>query len=410
AHWGVAWIYLGVILGLAVYWKNGDRIRNVALQHNAFTFFHLLKSYFGRRTARYFAMLAFSGYLVLTVLQLAIGAKLLTLTGVFSLPIATLILIGFSIVYLIAGGLKASVISDTIQLTLITAFIAVSFWFAVKSAPVNPETVISMFSTDGLSINIATTFLFLSVLMFTPDALLRIFATDKSNSVRHAVNFSITLFMVFGALLGAIGIWINANYPTIAAEDAPLMLITQIIPAGFQAFAILGLLATIMSSIDTNLFTAAQTLANDIVQSSLFESKRSARRAIRWALIILLPICSIMALTIDNVVEIYFYLVFFLACGCHPLIAIMCNKRSAFAVVSSSAFAVTSCVVLLVVGKLTEINAAAIIATSIVYWWLSASWLERKLPITTTKSSEDVYGRNVSDVNRDDFEGAKLAS
>ncbi|MBN2723785.1 MAG: hypothetical protein JXR95_06920 [Deltaproteobacteria bacterium] len=94
-----------------------------------------------------------------------------------------------------------------------------------------------------------------------PDIHSRLLPLKHSTDRRKAIYFSILLIIPFSVAFALIG-WYASNAGVIASPEKIPFILVSMVPESFRWIAVLGLLAALISSIDTTLFTALSISVN----------------------------------------------------------------------------------------------------------------------------------------------------
>ncbi|MDP6419007.1 MAG: sodium:solute symporter family protein [Candidatus Krumholzibacteria bacterium] len=217
---------------------------------------------------------------------LALGTLLVHLTG---LPLAPAIVVGtiFSLAYVFRGGLRAVVMTDKIQFTLMFLGFAILLPMAVSRFG-GLSWLRDNLPAEHLSWNggqpfqaIAVWYLIAASTLVEPAFYQRCFAAKDENTARRGLFLSVIFWIVFDFMTTTTGLYARAAMPALAdAQFSYPLLAEAVLPPFASALFMLGLLATVMSTIDSYAFLAAVTFGRDIVwrlRGSRGDSNRFSR-------------------------------------------------------------------------------------------------------------------------------------
>lgn len=186
--------------------------------------------------------------------------------------------------YALSGGLRAVVFSDLVQCAVM--FIAV--WLIV---------IVCWYQYGGLNFlqsQLPTThwdpsggnawgelfiwgFIALGTLV-DPNFHQRIQAADSDRTARRGIIIATILWFIFDMATTLGGLYARAILPNSNPEWAYMELGLTVLPPGLKGLFLAGLLATILSTLDSYLFTAGATLATDLFG-------KTSKWAIKWSMV-----------------------------------------------------------------------------------------------------------------------------
>ncbi len=250
--------------------------------------------------ARYGPAVALLGSAVLFVMtapaayMLALGTLIRHITGI---PLTTALIVGtaFSLAYVFRGGLRGVVLTDKIQFALMFLGFAVILPTAVIKLGgfgwlrANlPAEHLSATGGQGFQA-IAVWYFIASATLVEPAFYQRCFAAKDESTARRGLLVSILFWIVFDFLTTSTGLYARAALPGLAeagglgAQGSYPALAEQILPPAAASLFMVGLLATVMSTIDSYAFLAAVTFGRDILwrlRGSQGDSNRFSRLGI----------------------------------------------------------------------------------------------------------------------------------
>lgn len=211
---------------------------------------------------------------------------------VFGLPVRLGILIGtiLSLAYVVRGGLRAVVRTDIFQFTLmfIGFGIAVIYLLATHGTDPIANDVPSTHWTwhGGNSAQYIIVWFFIALAtLIEPAFYQRVFAAKSPEVARKGIFISLGFWILFDCMTTTTALYARALLP--AGTDPILAfpgLAMEIFPAWLAALFFIGMLATIMSTVDTNGFISAATLAN-LISPEADEMSTAATRRTKWGIL-----------------------------------------------------------------------------------------------------------------------------
>jgi SSS family solute:Na+ symporter len=224
---------------------------------------------YGKPTGAAGAVLVFlvtapAGYVLMlgTLFQFAFGWPLW-----FGIVLGT----AFSIMYLFRGGLRSVVITERIQFVLMFAGFAVilPFLFArfggLGFLRANlPATHWVWHGGNAPQYVLVWYFIAMSTLV-EPAFYQRCYAAKSPEVARNGILVSILFWFVFDAMTTTVGLYARAVLPALADPARAYPDLAQLVLPSFAlGFFMLGMLATVMSTVDSYAFVAAVTLGRDL--------------------------------------------------------------------------------------------------------------------------------------------------
>jgi SSS family solute:Na+ symporter len=217
-----------------------------------------------------------------------------------------------SVSYVFRGGLKAVVDTDQVQFVLMF----VGFLVLV------PVCFFKLGGWDWLSANLPAThlrwdgglgwqavFVWYFIAMSTlvePAFFQRCYAARDEKVARNGILVSIGFWILFDFLTTSAGLYARALMPELADPvQAFPALAARVLPGFWQGVFTVGMLATIMSTIDSYAFIAAVTLGRDLVGRWRGFDDERALRSSQWCLLVTALVAIVMALAAGSVITLW---------------------------------------------------------------------------------------------------------
>lgn len=174
------------------------------------------------------------------------------------------------ILYTTIGGLRSVVINNSIQ--FIAMILAIPTLTILSINHIGMENFISKIPSEKYNIltsnNLLTDTIYatlsFTVMGFYPTFIQRVLAGRNSISVQKAIYFKSAIYAFFIICLTLNGLSAFILVPESFASDALTNLIDKIIPSGVKAIILIGFLAAVMSTADSDLNIASISIVNDI--------------------------------------------------------------------------------------------------------------------------------------------------
>ncbi len=229
----------------------------------------------------------------------------------------------FSLGYVFRGGLKAVVATDVIQFFLMfLAFMILvpvciskyGGWEFLKSGL--PEHHLSWDGGLGVQAILVWYFIALSTLV-EPAFYQRCYAAKTEKTAQWGIVFAIVFWIFFDFLTTTAGLYARVLLPDLANPvEAFPRLAALVLPSFWQGIFTVGLLATIMSTVDSYAFIGAVTLGRDVIQrwqgelvvpipagENQFDG--TSLRLIRWCLLVTGIFAVGLALATGSVIKLW---------------------------------------------------------------------------------------------------------
>lgn len=215
-----------------------------------------------------------------------------------------------SLAYVVRGGLHAVVRTDAFQVVLMFAgfLLVVLFLVTTRGTALLHENVPATHWTwhGGNSPQYIVVWFFIALAtLIEPAFYQRVFAARSAAVARKGIFVSLGCWIVFDALTTTTALYARALLPE--GTDPVLAfpaLGAEVLPPWLAAVFFVGLLATIMSTVDTNGFIASTTLGNLLVGDT-DETSDAARARARWGILGTGVLSAGLALMSESVVALW---------------------------------------------------------------------------------------------------------
>jgi len=262
---GAFWYIAYIIFALFII----DRIQG----YEAVTLPDLIEKMFGPLSGKLSAVFNFFNVLPIAYIislglfsQLIFGGSLLL--NMFGGVIVVLVYSSF-------GGFRAVVFSDFVQFFVmcIGVFFVLLFSF-LKFGGLGfltqnlPENHFSLTGGEGLLATFVWGFIALSTLV-DPNFYQRCFAATSPQVAKKGIFISTVIWFGFDICTTFGAMYARATIPDSESGNAYLTYAIQILPDGIKGFVLAGILATILSTLDSYLFLAGTTVSYDLMPKKL---------------------------------------------------------------------------------------------------------------------------------------------
>jgi len=171
------------------------------------------------------------------------------------------------ITYTAIGGLRSIIAMNLLQFFAIIVFLPIVSIVGLYKIGI-PEFISSIpvvkYHPQHLWQDTLTLFVSFSLMGFYPGFIQRSFMTQDYNKTRKAIFIKSAVYAFFLVLIGMNGLLAYSYNPAADSNLALLSFIDNVIPAGLKGLVILGLMAAVMSTADSELNVASISLTNDV--------------------------------------------------------------------------------------------------------------------------------------------------
>ncbi len=275
-------------------------------QHQVLTLAEFAGSQFGPKAEKLTALLNFFNLLPMAYI-ISLG---LFLQAIFGGSFLFHSVIGLSIVTIwsLWGGFRAVVFSDVVQfgVMIVSVFLVVAFsWYHMGSPAIFseqlPESHLSFTGGESISSILVWGFIALSTLV-DPNFYQRCLAADSEQTARRGILISTVVWVFFDICTTLGALYARVAIPNANSQNAYLIHALNITPEGVRGLILAGILAIILSTLDSYLFNAATCVSYD-----LFNKKNNFKPWHHHLALVLVAILSLLlSLQFDgSVVEVW---------------------------------------------------------------------------------------------------------
>ena len=275
-------VYNFVIQGL--FWYLSYFVFAIFLVHRirkykAVTLAELVGKLFGPRSEKLAGAFNFFN-VVPAVYTISLGLVLQSLLAI-SFPLACFLALSLVYLYISWGGFRAIVLTDILQFfimffgVILVVVFSYSQFGGIEYLVLNlPLTHFKVTGQHSLGETLAWGLIAFSTLV-DPNFYQRVFAAESFKTAKKGILISIGFWFVFDICTTLGGMYARAAMPEASAENAYFLYSLQVLPEGFRGLFLGGIVACILSTLDSYIFTASNTLLYDILPKGLHLKKRN---------------------------------------------------------------------------------------------------------------------------------------
>lgn len=266
-------------------------IAKKARRFELYTIPEQLERHYGKSVSLVGAFFVF----VMTVPAAYVLMLAVLLNFILGLPLLWGLILGtiFSTAYVLAGGFRSVVKTDLLQFSLMFGSfmlilpVAVFKFGGLEFLAANlPTSHFLWHGGNGAQYIVVWYFIALATLV-EPGFYQRCFAAQNEKTAQRGIFFSILFWIFFDFMTTATGLYARAILPKLSDPVTTyLALAVELLPPVALGLFLTGLLATIMSTIDSYSFLAAMTFGRDLLWRSLNrQDKNLIQKYTNWGLL-----------------------------------------------------------------------------------------------------------------------------
>lgn len=308
------------------------RIKRLDTTHGMTTYPDFLRYRFGGRVALLAALISGLGYLGFTGAQVLAGAKLASATiipqapwGMSELQFALWVIALITIVYTVAGGLKAVIYTDTIQ------------WIVLLGGLVLVTIPVTLYEIGGLErLRAELPGYFFNVMAVGPVQLVnwlvtivpiwligmtlyqRMYACRDEQQARRAWYIAGVFEYPVMAFTGVIlGMCARVMFPQVESEMGLPLLIKNVLPIGVTGVVIASYFSAIMSTADSCLMASSGNFTGDMIQRYVFRglSEKAMMRVSQLVTLAVGMLALVIASRYEKVLDLILHAYSFMVSG-----------------------------------------------------------------------------------------------
>ena len=219
----------------------------------------------------------------------------------------------FSLFYILNGGLTSVIKTDKLQFMLM--FIGfVVILIVLGSSYMNPIDLWKSLPDSHTSLTGGQSFGYILVWFFIgswtlidPGFHQRVYATTTKGVAKRGILWAVLFWFIFDLMTTLTGLYAFSYLPPeTVPSQAFLVLANSVLPVGLKGMFYVGILATVMSTLDSNTLVSGITLGKDILSSYSILKKYSIAVLIKVSMAIVLLIGIIMAIWMPSVIDLWY--------------------------------------------------------------------------------------------------------
>lgn len=358
----------GAALGFILIGLLGHRVRIDAAENDLQSlpdYFYLHFGRFGSVTATILACLSL---VALLLIQFIVGGLMLSTVTQFPVSVCT---IGMAIVvtlYVLFGGYRGVLATDAIQAIVMVAVIFILF-IAYGRTP-NQATANSVEHVlPSLGEAVPLLLLGFFAVFGGADVWQRLLSAKDDREARKGMLCNAGAWLVFGLIVVLIALRIQGRHPDANPNEAFFSMLGEDLPGWLGAMMAILLFSALLSTADTELFVLSVITNKEISRG---KKKEISPRATRIALVVIAFAVSVVALFFQQLVDIYFLLLYCMMILGPVALAQLLGRGGKKLAIFGMAGGVATLLLLLILDKLAGAYQLLIIVPSLLAFAKSA--------------------------------------
>lgn len=319
--WPAISLFLGIVIGFLLFYRFSERVYKEGRENSYYGMSDFFAHRYGDTSAKLVSFINIVFYLALLLIQFVFGSRVLQQISGLSYELC---LVGMAIVlliYLLAGGLKAVLVTDIFQWLLIILVV-----FLLLPQLISPaQTTLFTHSDFNAGAGDAIAFLLIGAMAIfsAPEIWQRCYAARDAKSVKQGLLMSSVMFPIIGILLALVGFGAFALFPDIKPDQALIKVFSEVFKGPVQSLGLVLLLSAIMSTADTNLFVIAPTITLNLLK---IKEPGKLRKYTSYAIIGSIFIAGLLAFFLRDILSIALALAS-LSLGLFPVLIFALTKE-----------------------------------------------------------------------------------
>jgi SSS family solute:Na+ symporter len=239
--------------------------------------------------------------------EIIAGGKILSAFTSMPVEAAMAIMAFVLVVPVVIGGMRADVMTDAVQFGLMLLTLGIMVPFLIRSQ-IGPKAIIPEGYLNPVAYisfqEIAVFFILLFFLPVTSAPLYqRFFVSESEACSRRSVLYSVAIWMAVDLIIVLSGFAALRLFPDLVDPDTALIMLGTLLPSLARGLFFVGLLAVIMSTVNSFLQSGASSLAYDVIRHLRPATSDGPLLALSRLFVVLLGILSLsLALWFQSIV------------------------------------------------------------------------------------------------------------
>lgn len=265
---------LAYVPGLILVGYFAPKINKFGRKYNAHTIGDFFAVRYSSRVRLITALMTIIAFFIYTALQFVAIASLINIITGIDFTIGLFASAFATIAYVAVSGIKSDFYTDFIQFWLMIIFlfillIPIGFMNlgGLESLKSLPSSYFDPFAFGGIEFFIGGLILGIPILLVSMDMWQKIYAAESEKIAKKVFQLGALIIIPFAILPTVLGMMGAVAVPNSDPNSIIFILMTNFLPAGLLGLGLAGILAVVMSTIDSMLMVGTATLTKDFYKT-----------------------------------------------------------------------------------------------------------------------------------------------
>lgn len=303
--YGNIWLIFGVMVGVLYYLIIGPKLRKDALENNYVTIGQVIRDRLGPWSEKALSLVILGFTVMLIGLQFNVSGNMFA--NILHIPawMGVSLVAAVLAVYLVLGGYKSVIITDTLQFFFILSLGLIPFMILPEAADVlNVGTLMS----NSVEDTVALFLIGVVLIIVLPDAYMRVFSAKNDKVVNWAFPLCGVMLLYMTLTLIWLGMGLKVHIPGIEPDKAyvTMFLRDDVINPWALGFIAMVVLAITMSTQSANSYNFVSTLGKNFFGKIFENNDKGYVFFARVAMTVLIAATAVISLTIGDAIQFVF--------------------------------------------------------------------------------------------------------
>lgn len=265
---------LAYVPGLMLAGYFAPKINRFGREHNAHTISDFFAVRYSDRVRIIAALMTLVAFFMFLALQFVAIASLINIITGIDFAIGLFVSALATIAYVSASGIKSDFYTDFVQFWLMIIFLFILLipiglmnlggFDSLKSLPAS---YFDPFAFGGIDFFIGALILGMPSFLIAMDMWQKIYAAESEKTAKKVFQLGALLFIPFAILPTVLGMMAAVSMPNADPNSIIFALMAKFLPIGLLGVGLAGVLAVVMSTIDSMLMVGTATLTKDFYKT-----------------------------------------------------------------------------------------------------------------------------------------------
>lgn len=329
--YGYMWLLLGVMVTVFMYNFIGSALRKEAIERNYVTIGQVVADRIGPFAEKTSSFVSLVFTFLLIALQFNVSGSMFA--EILHIPAwqGVAMMCAVLMLYLVIGGYKSVVITDTLQVFFIVSLAVIPFLVPPALQDMTDVgSVLNASVSDAIALFLIGFFLIVNL----PEAWQKVFSARNDGVIKAAFPLTGLLLTFMTLTLVWLGMGLKTHMPDIDPEKAYIAMFSHpdLLSPWVLGYISMVILAVTMSCGSANTYAFISTLGKNFFGQSLAKSEKDYVLFARAAMVVTLVLTATLSLFIDDVVQYMFDIIsiVYILTPIYLIAALVRPKKSAF--------------------------------------------------------------------------------